>query len=109
MSNAIAKAAATALAGAALLAAGAAQAQSNYPAPGQGPGAPGYNYDPCRRDANQRGATGDGVPSCHVAPSKSPGRDLRSGGCAPWTVHGATWFHGTAESFRVGVCAVTIS
>jgi hypothetical protein len=54
MSNAIANAAAAALAGAALLAAGAAQAQSSYP----GPGSPGYNYDPCRRDANQRGTAG---------------------------------------------------
>ena len=53
MSNAIANAAAAALAGAALLAAGAAQAQPSY-----GPGSAGYNYDPCRRDANQRGTAG---------------------------------------------------
>lgn len=54
MSNAIANAAAAVVAGAALLAAGAAQAQSSY----GGPGSPGYNYDPCRRDANQRGTAG---------------------------------------------------
>ena len=53
MTIAIAKAAA--LAGVIVLAAGAAQAQS-YPA--SGPGSPGYNYDPCRRDANQRGTAG---------------------------------------------------
>lgn len=58
MSNAIANAAAAALAGAALLVAGAAQAQSSYPSAGQGPGSLGYNYDPCRRDANQRGTAG---------------------------------------------------
>lgn len=58
MSNAIAKAAAAALAGAALIAAGAAQAQSAYQGPATGPGSPGYNYDPCRRDANQRGTAG---------------------------------------------------
>lgn len=59
MSNAIAKAAAAALAGAALLAAGAAQAQSSYQGSNyQGPGSAGYNYDPCRRDANQRGTAG---------------------------------------------------
>ncbi|MCW5759904.1 MAG: glycine zipper 2TM domain-containing protein, partial [Phenylobacterium sp.] len=39
------------------LAAGAAQAQS-YPISANGPGSPGYNYDPCRRDANQRGTAG---------------------------------------------------
>ncbi|MBL8554191.1 MAG: glycine zipper 2TM domain-containing protein [Phenylobacterium sp.] len=39
------------------LAAGAAQAQS-YPASASGPGSAGYNYDPCRRDANQRGTAG---------------------------------------------------
>jgi hypothetical protein len=54
MSNAIANAAAAALVGAALLAGGAAHAQSSYP----GPGSAGYNYDPCRRDANQRGTAG---------------------------------------------------
>lgn len=58
MSIAIAKAAAAALAGAALLAAGAAQAQTSYGSSYQGPGSPGYNYDPCRRDANQRGTAG---------------------------------------------------
>ena len=58
MSTAIAKAAAAALAGAALLAAGAAQAQTSYGSSYQGPGSPGYNYDPCRRDANQRGTAG---------------------------------------------------
>ena len=64
MSNPIAKAAAAALAGAALLAAGAAQAQSSYQGSGYqgssyaGPGSAGYNYDPCRRDANQRGVAG---------------------------------------------------
>jgi hypothetical protein len=52
---AIAKAGAVAFAGALALAAGAASAQS-YPV--SGPGSPGYNYDPCRRDANQRGAAG---------------------------------------------------
>ena len=52
---AIAKAGAVALAGALALAAGAASAQS-YPA--SGPSSSGYNYDPCRRDANQRGAAG---------------------------------------------------
>lgn len=35
--------------------AGAASAQT-YPV--SGPGSPGYNYDPCRRDANQRGTAG---------------------------------------------------
>lgn len=52
---AIAKAGACAIAGAIALASGAAQAQS-YPA--AGPGSSGYNYDPCRRDANQRGTAG---------------------------------------------------
>lgn len=52
---AIAKAGAVALAGVLALAAGAASAQS-YPV--SGPGSPGYNYDPCRRDANQRGTAG---------------------------------------------------
>ncbi|HEY0650986.1 glycine zipper 2TM domain-containing protein [Phenylobacterium sp.] len=58
MSTAIAKAAAATLAGVALLAAGAAQAQTSYGSTYQGPGSPGYNYDPCRRDANQRGTAG---------------------------------------------------
>lgn len=58
MSTAIAKAAAAALAGVALLAAGAAQAQTSYGSTYQGPGSAGYNYDPCRRDANQRGTAG---------------------------------------------------
>lgn len=52
---AIAKAAPWALAGALALAAGAASAQS-YPI--SRPGSPGYNYDPCRRDANQRAVAG---------------------------------------------------
>lgn len=62
MSTAIAKAAAATLAGVALLAAGAAQAQTSYGGSSyggssyQGPGSPGY--DPCRRDANQRGTAG---------------------------------------------------
>lgn len=49
-------AAAIALAGALALSAGAASAQTTYGAPG--PGSAGYNYDPCRRDANQRGVAG---------------------------------------------------
>lgn len=52
---AIAKAGPLFLAGALALAAGAASAQS-YPV--SGPGSSGYNYDPCRRDANQRGTAG---------------------------------------------------
>ena len=58
MSTAIAKAAAATLAGVALLAAGAAQAQTSYGSTYTGPGSAGYNYDPCRRDANQRGTAG---------------------------------------------------
>jgi len=54
---AIAKVGAAALASVVMLAAGAAQAQSSS-AYGGGPGSPGYNYDPCRRDANQRGTAG---------------------------------------------------
>jgi len=53
---AIAKAGAAAVASLIVLAAGAAQAQSSG-AYG-GPGSAGYNYDPCRRDANQRGTAG---------------------------------------------------
>src|SRR5215218_8982287 len=54
MSTIIARTGAAALAGLALLCAGAAQAQAPY----GGPGSAGYNYDPCRRDANQRGTAG---------------------------------------------------
>ena len=54
MSTIIARTGAAALAGLALLSAGAAQAQAPY----GGPGSAGYNYDPCRRDANQRGTAG---------------------------------------------------
>lgn len=50
----IARTAAAALVGMALIGAAApVQAQ-----PYGGPGSPGYNYDPCRRDANQRGTAG---------------------------------------------------
>jgi hypothetical protein len=54
---AIAKAGAAALAGVfALGAAVQAQAQPAYPY--DGPGSSNYHYDPCRRDANQRGTVG---------------------------------------------------
>lgn len=54
MSTTIAKVGAAAVVGLALVSGGAAQAQAPY----GGPGSPGYSYDPCRRDANQRGAAG---------------------------------------------------
>jgi len=54
MSKRIAIAKVAALAGVLVVSAGTAQAQSSY----GGPGSPGYNYDPCRRDANQRGTAG---------------------------------------------------
>ncbi|WP_337188392.1 hypothetical protein [Phenylobacterium sp.] len=53
---AVIKVGAFALAAAIVLPAGVASAQPYGGA--YGPGSPGYNYDPCRRDANQRGTAG---------------------------------------------------
>ena len=57
MSTTIAKAGAAALAGLALLSAGAAQAQSPYGA-NTGQDRSGYYYDACKRDQTQRGTVG---------------------------------------------------